>query len=307
MTMRRSIGIVLALLVPSCAMGEYPETDSGRPVGHASDGGGGDAGRSDSGGPVARPDAHTVADTGTVVPGTDASAPDTATSGGLHITPVAGNGQVVIAAWPGVEPMIVQVTDDRGAPVAGVAVSWGMMPVLGNLHPQDTVTDSNGMVGCTWNASPWASGESNAPSTVTASLASGESATFAITATNPGPFGSIPTSAHIEIRNPDPPIALGSGRAGSVIPGAIQAIVVNSQGAETGRPIPNVGLEILNPNDPTQPAAAHCLHSVGGAVLTDATGIVTCDLQLGTTVGTTAVTVRIGASTMWTMSLTITP
>jgi hypothetical protein len=129
---------------------------------------------------------------------------------------------------------------------------------------------------------------------ITATL-DGASVELVVTAFNPG--SSFPLLPHANILSPaggGNGADLGSGKASSVIPGALRVAVVNPAGVSVGQGVPNIGIRLFGPDDD----ALHCVGD-GYTALTDSTGVASCDLQLPATPGEHVFDLDLGRVLQW--------
>ena len=185
----------------------------------------------------------------------------------------------------------VQYRDSKGNLVPNATITFSLASGQGSLNNglinQDplnvpAITDTNGVASLNFNSTNVFQYPFFFLTTVVATAPDGSNATFNITtfaAAFPPSFQVLAPAAGTVL----------SGQVGQVLPGALKVITINSLGI----PIPNVGLQLVNPNDPTQPAAASCK---GGVVLSDAKGVATCDIVIGGQLGTVSVAPFMGAS-----------
>lgn len=201
---------------------------------------------------------------------------------------VSGNGQVVTEQFLTNAPLVVQAKDAAGRPVPGVSVTWAITQGTGTINPVSRTTDNNGQASANFLATTLQPGLSVSAATVTASSALG-AVSFVVT-TSGGGVGSPPPLVTL-IK----PVA-GSTLTvmqGSTLPGAVSVNVGLQSGVQAGQPVPNVGVRIVNAQDPTAPSPAVC-NGPGGLVLTDATGTAICDLIATGAPGPTQVYALVG-------------
>lgn len=217
-----------------------------------------------------------------------------------------GNGQVIRELSLTPELLRVLVRDTAGNPVQGALVTWAVTATSdpGTLSATQTVTDNNGEAVNTF-IGPFLGPNRLVPyvqSTITASTFSG-SATFYVT-TIPNFFGqnpsSLPTVTILQPSNTDTIRA----QAGTTLTGAIQARVQASAGPSSGQAIPNVGISVTTGLDPTLGPSARCS---GDSGLSDAAGIATCNIIIGSRIGTTPLNIVVGGATQAVLNLVVTP
>ncbi len=211
------------------------------------------------------------------------------TTAGISI--IAGQGQIVFennnTGIPGFgSPLIVQINDTKGNPVAGAAVTFtvtqgpGSVTALGSQPgtvPNSIVVnaDNTGQASASFLSSNIGqNGLGYAGTTITASAPGAGSVNFYMTTT---PQGS---AAQVKMLAPTPGATL-SGVAGSTITGGLVVQVVSIVGV----PIPNVGVTIGGGQGNSSPNAS-CNNPTGNGLLTDANGSASCDVVLNGVVGT---------------------
>ena len=233
-------------------------------------------------------------------------------SGGFSI--VAGQGQVVPsstrASFAG-SLLTVQLLDQSGAPMPNQSIVFTLQSGQGTLCEanggcgQTTLTETTSS--CTTGATGCVPGQASidfvgpflSPQTpdylsasITATAPSGNSVTFSLNTVATG------TQAQPTLVN----FAAGTtitAQAGQKLVGALQTIVQS----QTGDPIPNVGLFVQN-QDATQPAPASC---VGTFALSDTKGKSSCDLVTSAAPGTYPITVNVGYTRSYNLTLVVTP
>ncbi len=248
----------------------------------------------------------------TVAPGTPGGG---GPAGGISI--VSGNGQVVREFMISPEPMVVEVKDTAGNPVASTAVEFTIAQGQGTLAPGPIgsasagggtsvtmLTDAQGQASVLFLASFISPGYSYSQTTVTAA-SGGSTVNFTITttlATTPG--GGQASDPSVVLIKPGEETRFIEGQAGQTIAGAIVVGVYVSSGPQSGQPMPGVGVRVSTGLDPARGPTASC---VGGTILTDSSGTATCDLVLGPKVGQAELQVNTGGFNVKTISLTVKP
>jgi hypothetical protein len=140
---------------------------------------------------------------------------------------------------------------------------------------------------------------------VTATSPSGASAQFVVVNAYPGPpVGNPAIAPLVQITAPGS-VDLGHQKAGSVLPGGIQALVVAQIGPDNSKGIPQVGIRLADPQDWTQPATG--ISCAGGTALSDAMGLASCDVQVGATPGSVGFQVVVGGYNLHGMTVEIDP
>ncbi|MDQ6739535.1 MAG: putative Ig domain-containing protein, partial [Actinomycetota bacterium] len=133
-------------------------------------------------------------------------------------------------------------------------------------------------------------GYSYSQQTVTARSSVGSVNFVVTTAINRLPNGSIAELPLVQLQSPAPENRSLSGRSGTTLPGAVAIQVGVQSGPQSGAPVPNVGMRIVDYNDPTVQPAAQCANRP----LTDANGIARCDLLLTGSPGTYLLSAEVG-------------
>jgi uncharacterized protein (TIGR03437 family) len=205
----------------------------------------------------------------------------------------SGNGQIVEQLFQAPVPLVVQAKDASGKPLAGVAVTWSATPATnGTLVNMTNVTDANGLASTSYLAVPNGSvGMSFLQTVVTATSPSGTVSFFLTISLSSSSVGGLGAPPLVQVQTPAPGTTI-TGSAGSTIAGAIKVLVVAQSGDQAGQPIPNVGVTIPPNASPALPSAS-CA-GPAGTTLTNASGIATCDLVLGSVTGTVPFTALVG-------------
>ena len=210
---------------------------------------------------------------------------------GQSVLIVSGNGQLVCPDCPGATPyvpLVVQVKDVNGAPVAFATVTWTATQGTYGSTVSTTETNSSGTATYTFQPYAFFFGSNVLASTVTAS-ALGASATFNETTALPGAagisaifIGLLPAGGG----TPNLTGAVGTVAAPIQVTvnaafGALPGIAVQIQSGGTGKP------SVSCQTQPGQPA---------GVVLTNSSGIATCTPVLGGSIGTGSYTLVVGGN-----------
>ena len=195
--------------------------------------------------------------------------------------------------------------DAQGNPIVGLPITWTTGATAGTIVNPTAVTDSNGLSTASFLGTDVPGGLSFTQATVTASSTIG-SATFYVTTTilrlPGGGTGALPL---LELLTPAGVNRTLTGAAGSVLPGAVSVRLSIQSGPQVGTLLQNIGVRIYNYTDPSSTPSAACR---GGTVLTDATGVATCDLVLNTILGEGQLSAIAGESEITpSFFLTITP
>jgi Bacterial Ig-like domain (group 1)/Putative Ig domain len=223
---------------------------------------------------------------------------------GQSLILVSGNGQVVQSQFES-SLLVVEAEDSSGNPVAGVAVNWKITTGAGTLVRPVTTTGANGQASVTFLATDVPGGESFFASTVTASAASGTVNFVVTTSSAMPPNGGAPPLVQL-VSPPQSNLNL-SGPSGGTIAGGVVVRVFAQSGPQTGDPVPNVSVQIMNNLDPTSPSPAAC-NGPGGVVLTNASGTATCNLVISGAPGSYQLTAVVGGYQDTTpFTLTVTP
>lgn len=211
----------------------------------------------------------------------------------------SGNGQVIPEQFLATQPLTVKVLDANGNPAPNVPVTFtitqGKGTILGGISTAVT-TDINGKASTTFLASNVDPGFSFQQATVNAATSVG-SVNFTITTVlTTLPNGGPAQAPAAYLLKPD--LATGGrlikGGAGEIIKDAIRVQMVITAGAQQGQVIPNVSLTVGPAPDPDEDPAKIPTASCVNNPLTDATGVVSCDLKMGNILGIHAVSVNVG-------------
>jgi uncharacterized protein (TIGR03437 family) len=194
------------------------------------------------------------------------------------LTMYSGNGQVVREQFLSNAPLVVQAKDAAGRPAAGVTVSWAITQGTGTLNAPTLTTDANGFASTNFLATSLQPLQSFQSETITATSNFG-GVNFFIT--------TVPeiTPPSVQLINPTLDNRSVTAASGSTVPGGVVVRVIAQSGIQSGAPIPNISVRIVDAQDPTIPAQAAC-NAPLGTVLTDSTGTATCDLVISGPTGT---------------------
>jgi uncharacterized protein (TIGR03437 family) len=206
---------------------------------------------------------------------------------------ISGNGQVAQEQFPTNVPMVIQARDAFGAPAPGVPITWAVTQGQGTLVGKIDVTDANGLASTQFVGTTLQPGNGFAQATISATSPSGAVSFVVTTAALRTVGGGSATLPQVELVSPPLDNRNISGRAGTTLASGVVVRVISLSGFQAGQPIPNVGLRIVNADDPTSPPVAVCTPP-DGTVLTDATGLARCDLRVGTTLGMTRIAGLVG-------------
>ncbi len=215
------------------------------------------------------------------------------------LTVVAGQGillnQYNLVSLAAGTPFEVEVKDGNGDAVPNIPVTFqvsqgpgtlrvyngvGTVGTGGNItvpSGPDGIASVDFLGGQVQNLTPGFIG-----GTITATVGTGISATIYVTTVTTNSGASYVTIYRIL---PDYGIVL-TGPAGSTLAGAVQFQVVSNSGPG----IPNVGVTLVPAGDPSKTPSATC----AGSPLSNAKGIVTCDVVFNGVLGTSSVTPDIG-------------
>jgi uncharacterized protein (TIGR03437 family) len=225
-----------------------------------------------------------------------------AVSPGLSI--VSGNGQVVAEQFRTVVPMLFQARDAAGNPAPNIPITWSISQGQGTLVASDARTDGNGIGGTYFVATSLNAGLSFAPQTITASTSLGTVNFVVTTVLSRLPSGASSPMPVVQLLAPPPENSSISGKQGQTIAGAFQVQVVAAGGPQQGYPIPNVGLRLVDAQNPSGPSPASCT----AMVMTNAQGIASCDATLTDAPGQYFTAAEVGEFVMTRSAvLTITP
>lgn len=208
---------------------------------------------------------------------------------------VSGNGQLVCPVCPAIvtqqfAPLVVQVNDANGQPVAaGTTVTWAAAPTTGTA-PQtaQTATDDHGQA--SFNFVPvFPNNGSTFTQTPVKATALNASANFIETTIVPSQ--QTPGVAPVQITLQSPGQAL-TGSAGQTSSTPIKVQVTGLLGG-----IANVAVQLVSGPSPAPTVA--CAAAAGqqpGTVLTDATGLATCNPVFGGVIGSGSYYVAVGGT-----------
>ena len=191
------------------------------------------------------------------------------------------------------EPLTVRVVDAAGNPVPNVPIIWTIAQGTGNLGNLTNLTNEKGISTASYVEFLVPFGVPYVQAVIAASTGP-ETVNFIVTTVPKLPNGS-PGEATYTLK--EPVSRSIAAKAGETLQGAIQVVV----GSLLGPPIPNVGLRIAN-DDPAGPTAS-CR---GGVPLSDETGLVTCDVIAGGTIGETTIRAIVGEKVQYSMFLSVT-
>ena len=226
----------------------------------------------------------------------------------------SGNGQVVPRGFPTEQPLRVRLTDAAGEPLVGATVTWELVSssaFKGLVHPATSQTDIDGIAEGRYSGPVIvATTTSWVAEQVTANVPGFDPVTFVVTTIPEITFGTWAPPTY----NLLTPLAGATltGQAGQILTGAIRVRARAIGGTDTGRGIPNVGVDLVSDLDPSTNPTASCVGE-GNAALSDTTGITSCDVRLGGVVGGPArIRVRVGgggrdAGTEYSLFVTVTP
>jgi len=232
---------------------------------------------------------------------------------------VGGNGQIIPEFSLSGDNFTVKVTDANGLAVPFSTVTFSIPAGAATLIPPITsststnvvcasnsctaITDVNGIAAVALSTSAVNPGYSFLQTTLTAATTFA-TANFVFTTVIRTDRGNQAAPPLIELMAPTGPIV---AQAGTTLPGAIKIRITVQSGPQTGVPLPNVGVRVtsINNNDPNLGPTAICS---GGIILSDSTGIASCDLITGGKIGTTQIYAFIGSIQQTNpITLTVTP
>src|SRR5579864_1055709 len=222
------------------------------------------------------------------------------------LTMVSGNGQLALEQFFTQLPLVVQAKDASGHPLAGVTLNWAITQGAGTLRNAILTTDANGMATTSFLATTLLQNQSFETEVVTASSALGN-VDFFVTTSGKSPNGGLSTPPLVVLVAPAFEDRNFSAASGTTIPGGVVVQVAAQSGLQQGMPVPNIGVRIVNNQDPTQPSPAACAGPTG-VVLTDSKGFATCDLVVTGPPSTTQLTAIVGEFQQTSIfTLTVTP
>jgi len=210
----------------------------------------------------------------------------------------SGNGQIVSEDFLSTVSLVVQATDSSGKPAPGVSVSWAITQGMGTLETSQGTTDANGLAQTMFLATVLPPLQAFDSEVITATAGNSKVNFFMTTSTNK-------RSPSIQLITPPIENRSITGAAGSTLPGAVSAQIVAEYGFQQGLVIPNVGLRIVPSTDSNAPTAS--CNAPAGIALSNSQGIVTCDVVLGPTTGSTQVMAEVGEIQSFLLQLAVTP
>jgi len=218
-----------------------------------------------------------------------------------QLTIIEGDGQIGSSDTDLPEPLTIQVSDSKGNPLSGVAVTWTVTSGDGAVFQgfaNSSATDNNGQSSVTFFNDLASTGVAYVQDSITASTTYG-AVTFFETALPiynylnpslpiPGPYSTVINPANKVLQL----------TAGATLAAGVQVLSV-TQLNPTGvpQPIPNLNIELIVPGSamsfgaPTISTVASC----AGLAMSDQTGTSTCNVTAGCTLGPNVVGVLIGA------------
>ena len=219
--------------------------------------------------------------------------------GGPTLTIVAGQGQLMTAqtSTMGDEfgtTLQVLAADANGNPISGLPVTFSVPPADGTLQSNgggaasqvvNTNTDGIASVDFETPGLPSDNNQGYLQSLITATATNTKAVTFYITAV---PLTPSPT---INLLSPTPGTTV-EGTEGGVLPGAVKGEVFSM----TGFGIPNVAISVNDNNAGASGRPSVSCNAPGGLVLTNSSGIGSCDLVFGPQIGTGTFVASIGGT-----------
>ncbi len=223
---------------------------------------------------------------------------------------VSGNGQIVLEYFKTDKPLTVRVRDQFGRPIPNVPVNWSISADQGTLRePTNTgigsnqirsISDANGIVQVDFTATAVDAGRSIRQTTVLAQSPYGSVSLYVTTLISRlqggGGSGTLPLVELVKPSLEDSNRTI-SGEANSTQTGAIVVRVNVGIGPETGSAMANVGVRIVDATDPALTPAGVC-GGVNGMILTDSSGVATCNVTLASTIGVFTVKALVGEAVL---------
>ena len=223
--------------------------------------------------------------------------PGGASPGPWALTLIQGTGQVQAEQWPFGEDLIVKLTDANGRPVPNTHVNW--TAAFGDsgyftARVSDTVTDANGFAS---NQARAGGIQRQQPATTLRASVTAPNGVLTrdfFMTTLPGVNWGI-SQPGFALNAPEAASATLHVKAGETLVGAIQ-MSFNFFGGFMQGPLPNIGLHVWVDADNIFGITAACAGPGApfGTALSDAKGVVTCDLKVGPKKGQTILHVRRG-------------
>lgn len=233
-------------------------------------------------------------------------------TGAGGITILEGDGQIVTEGNLSL-PVKIRVTDQEGKPVANTAVTWAVPQGGGRWINGSTVEGFDNRVTTNTDSAGVTENQFRAPNVVDLASAFTQSVATVSTTTSTQNINMTTVRAFVEggLAPPQTVILVSPpetgegfirpirGRAGQTLPAAIQ-VSVSTSGTQFGIPLANIGVEIftlregdIRHTEQTGPVATCTPRPI---VLTNETGIATCDIKLSGRVGSTALHMTVGGA-----------
>lgn len=221
--------------------------------------------------------------------------------GSAQFVAVSGNGQIVNAGSLS-QPFQVKLTDTLGNPVSGATINWTLRSGAGvTLTAPTSITNPQGVATLLAGTSSWvptSTLDAVRPFVISASISTGSI------------VGSVDLNGVVYPIPSEPPVVeltnnlnVSNGEivlpAGGVIEKAFSARILTGLTAFPALPVPNVGMRATTP-ETTAPFAACRANPVSNP-----SGIVSCDLAVGSNLGATTLQIVIGESSAYTYSFPI--
>jgi len=225
---------------------------------------------------------------------------------GSQILVLDGNGQVFRegefpkedSAYP--SRTVIRVLDADGKPIAGTPVLWTLPPFAGRWREGDltedggmlTITGDNGESSNAYSAPNFISLGQSFFQTEAKVSAAGVSAPIHFTVIVlqvdgfPNPF----PNAHRLSPSGEPPVIAAA--AGDIVPGGVRYQFSNAGRLGNGVPLANIGLSVTTGNKPDEGPVVECVQA--RIVLSDVTGVATCDLKVSGKAGAAALYLLLG-------------
>ncbi len=211
------------------------------------------------------------------------------------LTILGGQGQLVAEQFQIREPLVVQLRDAQGQPAANRTITFSIRTGTGTLNGGSCVgnicavqTDVDGRARIGFIATSVFPGTSYGQQTISAT--NGYRTISFIVTTYAGQLAGGGSASPPVVQRLAPLGNILTGAAGSTLTDAIRIRVVVVSGPQAGQGIPNLSLRASTLNQPGTGPTAEC----SGDAFTDLSGVATCNLVFGSTIGSSPLNVSIG-------------
>jgi uncharacterized protein (TIGR03437 family) len=209
--------------------------------------------------------------------------------GSSQVTIANGDGQIVIQNQTSALPLTILVTDTAGVPLPNVPVSFTVTAGAGFISTSQTQTDANGQASTYFTGLQLTVNSTVLPVVINASTQFGSvdfHETIILISFVDG-TGIPQFNIHAPSLESNYTITAPQG---TPLPGAIEVQMYATGFPQTGQPIPNVGIYLYTPGDPTTPPPATCK----GSTLSDSNGVAKCTLVAACKLGNVPLGIAFG-------------